>query len=73
MVGLEDVELKPEIELLHEYVLPATGSAPIATEDPEQIVVPAITEAAGIEVVMVTVLELVHPFEFFSVRVYVTE
>ena len=69
-VGLEEVEVKPDGTLTHEYVLPPTAVAPIDKEAPIQIAVFAITEAAGkVLTVTVTELDFTHPFELVSVRV----
>jgi len=70
--GLDIVELKPETVLAHEYVLPDTAAAPIVNAGtPAQIVDgdPAAAAGSGLTV-MVTELDLVHPFELVSVKVY---
>jgi hypothetical protein len=46
-VGLEDVEVNPAGELVHEYVLPATAVAPIDNDVPLHIVVLEIVVADG--------------------------
>jgi hypothetical protein len=71
-VGFADVELNPEGELAHEYVLPATAVAPIVVEDPVQIVFAEPAAATGNEfTVTVTEFELTQPLELVSVTVYV--
>jgi len=44
---LDDVEEKPEGELVHEYDDPVTGDAPIAMLLPLQIAALEVTEATG--------------------------
>jgi hypothetical protein len=71
-VGLAEVEVNPEGELLHEYVLFDTAVAPIALELPLQMAVFEITAAAGSGfTVMVTGLDFTQPLLLVSVRVYV--
>ena len=69
--GFDEVEEKPDGELVQEYVWPAVDAAPIEIELPRQIAVLAITEAEGkVFTVTVTGFEFVQPVAVMvSVRV----
>ena len=68
--GFDDVDVKPDGELTHEYVCPAVDAAPMDMGVFKQTEVFAITEAEGSGLtVMVTALELTQPLEFVSVTV----
>ena len=71
--GFEMVELNPEGELDHEYVLPVTAAPPIEIEELAQIAEFAITDAAGKGFTVITTeLVLLQPVEFIvSVNEYV--
>ena len=71
--GFDEVEVKPDGELVHEYESPETDAAPIETEPPGQMAVLAMTDAAGNGfVVTLTELAFLHPVAvIISVREYV--
>jgi hypothetical protein len=67
-LGLEEVEVKPEGELVQEYVLPETAAAPIEIEFPIHMAVFGITAAAGSGfTVIVTELDFTQPLLFVSI------
>ena len=68
-VGFEVVELKPEGELLQEYVSPVTDDAPIESDPPEQMAVLGKTLAAGAGLtVILTLLVSPQPLAVVSMR-----
>ena len=68
--GLADVELKAVGAPVHEYVLPVTDPAPIEIGTPEQLLLFAITAAAG-SAFTVTLIELDFTQWFVFVSVIV--
>src|SRR6185312_9806883 len=70
-VGFEKVELYPDDEFVHEYILPETAVDPNEILEPKHIFVSEIIGTVGNGfILIVTELDFVHPFEFVSVRVY---
>ena len=68
--GFEEVDEKPEGELVHEYELRTTEFAPIEIVAPEQMAVFGIKAPDGrVFTVMVTESDFAQPFELVSVRV----
>ena len=62
--GFEYVEEKPNGELVQAYELPGTAAPPMDIDFPGQMAVSEMTAAAGSALtLMVTALDLTHPFE----------
>ena len=58
---MDEVEVKPDGLLAHEYVLPATAVAPRESDGPAHMVALGAVAAAGSETVIATELDLEHP------------
>lgn len=67
--GFDSVELNPDGTLVHEYVSFETADAPIDIDDPEQIAVFGVTNAAGSGLTVIfTESCRAHPAEIVSFK-----